>query len=95
MLELSSFSCDGGDGALLEAVCNPPTTEVVGGKLNQDAVSRKELDEVDPDVPAEMGQDFVTIGQLHFEHIVRQRLGHLSLHFNRLLLCHTPSFSQR
>ena len=92
MLELSSCSFGWRQGGLLESVGDPPAGQVVGRELYKDAVSRKKFDELDADIPAQVGENFVTVGELDLEHVVRERLSHFAFHFYRFFLGHTPSF---
>src|SRR5262245_10908766 len=49
---------------LLEAVGDPSAGQVVGRELYKDAVSRKEFDELDADIRADVREYLVTVGQL-------------------------------
>ena len=91
MLELSSFSFDGGRAGLLESVGDPPAGKVVGRELHEDAVTRKKLYVLDSDVRTDVGEHLVTVIELYFEHIVRQRLSHFPFHLYCFLLGHAPS----
>ena len=61
---------------LLVPVDDAPAGQVVRRKLDDDPVLGKDADVVLPHLAADMSQYLVTIGKLHTEHGVRQRLDH-------------------
>src|SRR5262249_33223112 len=58
----------------LIAVDDPPAGEIVRGELHDDPVLGQDADVVLPHLAADVGQDLVTVGELHPEHGVRQGL---------------------
>src|ERR1700733_6441646 len=64
------------DPLSLVAVDDAPTGQVVRRKLHHDPVLGQNADVVLPHLAADVSQDLVTIGELHTEHGVRQRLDH-------------------
>jgi hypothetical protein len=61
-------------------------SQVVRGKLDEDAVAGEYADEIHADFSGNVGQDAVTVGELDAEHCVRQRLNDRPLDLNRLFL---------
>src|SRR4029077_4160070 len=70
---------------LLVAEGNPPARQVVGGKLDPDAVADQDPNIELPHLPGGIGEDGLPGLQLHLEHRVRQRLDYLGVHLNGLL----------
>src|SRR6478672_12005754 len=73
---------------LLQAVGDSAAGQVVGRKLDPDAVPRQDPDEVHPKLAADVGQDAVAILQLDGEHRVGQRLDDRPFHFDRITFGH-------
>ena len=59
--------------------------QVIRGKLNHHPVTRKDPDEIHPDLPRNVRQNLVTVLQLYAEHRVWQRFDHCSLNLNYVL----------
>src|SRR5438067_4720857 len=79
---------------LSEPVSDASALQVIRRKLDQDAVARQHLDEVEPDLAGDVGEHLVPVRQLHFEHRVGQRLLDDALYLNRVFLGHTLPFRQ-
>lgn len=94
MLGLSWFSCwqAGGRAGLLEAIGDAPTTEVIGREFDEDAVAGEDLDEIHPDLAADVREHFMAVGEFDPEHGVRERLCHGPFDFDGVLLGHTLSY---
>src|SRR3954471_20387886 len=63
-----------GTGSLLVAVDDAAARQVVGRELHDHAVLGEDADVVLPHLAADVGQDLVTVLQLHAEHRVGERL---------------------
>src|SRR4051794_35831822 len=63
-----------GTGSLLVAVDDAAAGQVVGRELHDHAVLGEDADVVLPHLAADVGQDLVTVLQLHAEHRVGERL---------------------
>src|SRR5262245_47599952 len=61
---------------LLVPIDDATAAQVVRRKLHGDLVPGKDLDEMHPHLARDVGQDLVTVLQLHAEHRVRKRLDH-------------------
>src|ERR1700755_141993 len=68
--------------ALLVAVDNPPTGQVVRRELDDDPVLGKDADVVLPHLAGDVSQYLVTVSKLHAEHGVRQGLDHSAFDFD-------------
>jgi len=71
-----------------EPVGDPSSCQVIWRKLDPDTIARQDSDEVHPQLPGNMRENFVTIVQLNAKHRVRQWLGHFALNFDNVLLWH-------
>ena len=60
------------DSVLLVAVDDPAAREVVGRKLHDHSIVRKDPDVVHPHLPADVREHFVPVVQLHPEHCIGQ-----------------------
>ena len=78
---LSSWS-----GALLVAVRDTATGQVIGSELDLHLVSWEDPDVVHPHLSGDMGEDFVSVLELDAEHRVGKWFNHGSLNEDRVIL---------
>src|SRR5262245_19944584 len=77
---------------LLQPIADAAARQVVGRELDPDPVSRKDPDEVHPELAADVGQDAVAVLKLDGEHRVGKRFDDRSFHFDRISLSHPSGF---
>jgi hypothetical protein len=77
-----------GDGRSAVSVDDPRAVEIVRGELTAHAVARQDANAEAPHLASHMSEHDVVVVELHAEHRVRQRLDHLALEFNLVLLWH-------
>src|SRR5437588_7298952 len=75
-------------GASAMAVDDPRAVQIVGRELAADAVAREDADAKAPHLARHVSEHNVTVVELDAKHRVGQRLDHLALEFNLVLLCH-------
>src|ERR1700693_6437298 len=73
-----------GGPSLFVPVSDAAVTEVVGGKLDEDAVAGEDADEIQSDFSTDVGEDAMAVGQFDAEHRVRKRLHDRPFDFDRL-----------
>jgi hypothetical protein len=69
-----------------QSVDNATASEIVRRQLDQNAISRKDTDEMFPHLAGYVGQYFVPIFQLDPEHRVGKRLANYCFNFYRVFL---------
>jgi hypothetical protein len=77
-----------GDGRSAVSVDDPRAVEIVRRELAAHAVARKDADAKAAHLAGDVPEHDVVVVELHAEHRVRQRLDHLALEFNLVLLWH-------
>src|SRR5436309_11622516 len=82
----SSPAPTNGSGWLLVAVDDPSPRQVVGRQLHCHLVAGQDLDEVHAHLARDVGQDLVTVLQLHPEHRVREGLDYRTFDLDALFL---------
>ena len=80
--------------ALLEAIRDAPTIQVVHGKFNRDLVSGQDLDVMHAHLAGYVSQNLVTVLEFYLEHRIRQGLADRAFEFNYILLRQKCSFMQ-
>src|SRR5262252_2972727 len=78
---------------LLIAIHDPAATQVVRRHLDRHLVARQDLDEVHPHLARDVGEQPVTVLQLHAERRVRERFDHGALDLDALFLRQSNSFT--
>jgi hypothetical protein len=77
-----------GDSRSAVSVDDPRAVEIVRGELAAHAVARQDADAKAAHLSGDVSKHDVVVVELHAEHRVRQRLDHLALEFNLVLLWH-------
>src|SRR5690349_17317168 len=84
----SSIGTSRGTGRSLQSIGDAAAGQVVGRKLDPNAVPGQDPDEVHPQLARDVGQDPMAVLQLDCEHGVGQRLDDRPLDFDRISLGH-------
>jgi len=74
---------------MVETMGDATTGTVVGRELYENAISGKNLDEVQTKLSAHVGEHALAVCELDLEHHVRKRLGHHTFNLDRVLFFHT------
>ncbi len=70
----------------LVPVGDATSAEVVGGEFHLHAIARKDADVVHPHLARDVGQNFVTVLELHLEHGIGQRFLDRALQYDGVFL---------
>jgi hypothetical protein len=73
---------------LLEPEGDATLTEIVGGHLNGDPVTRQYANTVFPHLAGGVRQNFVIIIKLYAEHGIRQQFSHRTIEFHEIFFSH-------